>query len=157
MPPTRLLLLKSSTSDLHGAGVVVRSSGCLGNCSNAPNALLVAEHSERIFAKLCSLSAVAEVIEKATGRAPDLEDAQMVARLQRARRLRVRMEAREESKWNLALKGLAEDVAQAEPEGRLELVQEHAELLGAPSPPVEANKRAFHHAAPHASVPAETC
>ena len=54
----------------------------------------------------------------------------MVTRLQRARRLRVRMEAREESKWNLALAGLAEDAAQAcDEDDRAELVQEHAELL----------------------------
>ena len=109
---------------------MVQSSGCLGNCSNAPNALLVDGHSERIFAKLCSLSASAEVVERASGRAPNLEDAEMVARLQRARRVRIRTEAREESKWNLALAGLAEDVAHAEDEeSRMKLVHEQAELL----------------------------
>ena len=113
-------------------GAVVQSSGCLGNCSNAPNALVEANGSEQIFAKLCTLSATAELVERATGRAPNLGDAGMVARLERARRLRVRMEAREESKWNLALAGLAEDVEQAEDEeDKAELVQEHAELLAA--------------------------
>ena len=110
--------------------VVVQSSGCLGNCSNAPNALLVSGDDEQIFAKLCTLSATADVVEKASGRAPNLDDAAMVQRLDRARRLRIRMEAREESKWNLALAGLAEDAAQAEDEDdRAELVQEQAELL----------------------------
>lgn len=110
-------------------GVVVQSSGCLGNCSNAPNALMVSDNSERMFARLCTLSATAEVVERASGRAPNLGDAEMVARLQRARRLRVRMEAREESKWNLALAGLAEDVENTEDDDdRAELVQEHAEL-----------------------------
>ena len=42
------------------------------------------------------------------------------------------MEAREESKWNLALAGFAEDIAKAEDEeDRAELVQEQAELLAA--------------------------
>merc|ERR1712185_375575 len=42
------------------------------------------------------------------------------------------MEAREESKWNLALSGLAEDVERAESEeDRAELTQEYAELLAA--------------------------
>ena len=101
----------------------------MGNCSNAPNALLVSGDDEQIFAKLCTLSATADVVEKASGRAPNLDDAAMVQRLDRARRLRIRMEARE-SKWNLALAGLAEDAAQAEDEDdRAELVQEQAELL----------------------------
>ena len=114
-------------------GVVVQSSGCLGNCSNAPNALLVNDtEEERIFAKICDLPASADVVEQATGRAPSMDDPEMVARLQRARRLRIRMEAREESKWNIALSGLADDVVRAESEeDRAELVQEHAELLAA--------------------------
>ena len=113
-------------------GVVVQSSGCLGNCNNAPNALVVAEESEQMYAKLCDLSATAQVVERASGRVPNLDDAEMVVRLQRARRLRVRMEARDESKWNLALSGLAEDVDKAEDdEERAELVQEYAELLAA--------------------------
>ena len=77
-------------------------------------------------------SATAELVTVASGRAPDLDDAEMVSRLQKARRLRVRMEAREESKWNLALSGVAEDVERAEDEeDRAELAQEHAELLSA--------------------------
>ena len=113
-------------------GVTVEPSGCLGNCSQAPNALLVSGESERIFAKLCDLSSTAHVVELASGKAPSLEDAEMVKRLERARRLRARMEAREESKWNLALSGLAEDVERAESEeDRAELTQEYAELLAA--------------------------
>ena len=116
-------------------GILVQSSGCLGNCSNAPNALMTSGDNgdkEQIFARLCSLSATAGLVEKASGHAPNLDDAAMVGRLQRARRLRVRMEAREESKWNLALSGFADDVAHTEDEeDRAELVQEHAELLAA--------------------------
>ena len=110
--------------------VTVQPSGCLGNCSQAPNALLVTDADERMFARRCALSDSAEVVERASGVAPSMDDADMVARLQRARRLRVRMEAREESKWNLALAGLKEDVEQAKCEDdRAELVQEQAELL----------------------------
>ena len=113
-------------------GVVVQPSGCLGNCSQAPNALLESGGSERIFARLCTLSDTAEVVKVASGRAPSLDDADMVARLDRARRLRMRMEAREESKWNRALSGLAEDVERAKSEeDRAELLQEHVELLAA--------------------------
>jgi hypothetical protein len=111
-------------------GVVVQRSGCLGNCSQAPNALVVAGQSERVFARLCNLSATAGLVEHASGRAPSLEDSDMIAQLQRARQLRVRMEAREQSKWNLALAGLAEDAEHAKSEDdRVELVQERAELL----------------------------
>ena len=77
--------------------VTVQPSGCLGNCSQAPNALLVTDADERMFARRCALSDSAEVVERASGVAPSMDDADMVARLQRARRLRVRMEAREES------------------------------------------------------------
>ena len=38
-------------------GVVVQPSGCLGNCSQAPNALVVTDASERLFARLCTLTA----------------------------------------------------------------------------------------------------
>jgi len=123
-------------------GVAVRPSGCLGNCSNAPNVLVVDDQAEQIFARRCDLAASAEVVQRASGRVPSLGDADMVARLARARRLRVRTEAREESKWNLALCGMREDVARAHAEAQAEpteesadslqeLVQEYAELLAA--------------------------
>lgn len=114
-------------------GVSVEPSGCLGNCSQAPNALLESGRgTEQMFAKRCKLSDSAEVVQRASGTAPSMDDPEMVARLQRARKLRVRMEAREESKWNLAMAGLREDVEKAEcDEDRAELAQEHAELLAA--------------------------
>ena len=116
-----------------GGSLKVQESGCLGNCSQAPNALLVTGEDEQMFARLCDLSATAALVKCASGRAPSLDDAQLVTRLQRARRLRVRMQAREESKWNLALSGLAEDIQRAMAQGDcyLELVQEHSELLAA--------------------------
>ena len=73
-----------------------------------------------------------KVVEHACGRAPNLEDAELVARLQRARRVRVRMQARAEFKWNLAMDGLAEEAESAKGDGeRAELIQELAELLTA--------------------------
>jgi hypothetical protein len=111
-------------------GVSVLPSGCLGNCSEAPNALLSDDSDERMFARLCDLAATAKVVERATGRPPSLEDADTVARLLRARKVRVRAQAREESKWNLALAGMAEDVALArDADEMVELVQDHAGLL----------------------------
>jgi ferredoxin-NADP reductase len=111
-------------------GLNVQSSGCLGNCSQAPNALLVSDVDEKIFPSLCDLSGSAALVARASGRAPSLEDPAMVARLERARQLRMRMQAREESKWNLALSGMGEAVQNARSaEEREELMQEHAELL----------------------------
>ena len=46
--------------------VVVQASGCLGNCSQAPNALVVSDKSENIFARLCDLSQSAKVVERAS-------------------------------------------------------------------------------------------
>lgn len=113
---------------------VVQSSGCLGNCSQAPNAVVVTESDEKLFARIRDLSCSAQVVQHACGRAPDLEDDELVAKLQRARRVRVRMQAKEECKWNLALSGFAEEVEQASAgsaEGQEELMQEQAELLAA--------------------------
>ena len=88
-----LLEIEELASSVGGAGVHVQPSGCLGNCSQAPNALLVCETVENIFPKLCGLSSSASLVECATGRAPRLDDPEMVARLDRARRVRVRMQA----------------------------------------------------------------
>lgn len=115
-----------------GGGVDVQPSGCLGNCSQAPNVLVVANQNEQLFAQVCDLAKSAAVVERAAREAPSLEDPQMLARLSRARRIRVRNQAREESKWNLALAGFDEDMASAKSqEDREELIQEHAELLAA--------------------------
>jgi ferredoxin-NADP reductase len=113
---------------------VVRSSGCLGNCSQAPNAIVVSDGDEKLFAQLRDLSCSTKVVEHACGRTPNLGDDELVARLQRARRVRMRMQARDELKWNMALSGLAEEVAQAaaeESERHEELMLEHVELLAA--------------------------
>ena len=43
------------------SGIEVQASGCLGNCNQAPNAMLVKEDTEDIFARLCDLPAAAAV------------------------------------------------------------------------------------------------
>jgi len=53
---------------------VVQASGCVGNCSNAPNALVVDHRGENMFAELCNIEKSAKVIAYACGRAPNLDD-----------------------------------------------------------------------------------
>ena len=52
----------------------------------------------------------AECVEKSTGVLPSLDDPDLRARLQDARKMRVRQQAKETSKWNAALDGMAEQV-----------------------------------------------
>jgi len=113
-----------------GGVVKVQPTGCLGNCSNAPNALLSTGGAESIHPRLCTIQHSADLVERACGKAPHLDDEQMVARLTKARRLRVRMQARQESKWNVALAGFQEDLDATTTSGqRVELAAEYAELL----------------------------
>ncbi|CAE7223562.1 unnamed protein product [Symbiodinium pilosum] len=53
----------------------------------------------------------------------------MVQRLANARQLRIRQQAREENKWNVALSGMGEQVVKASGNQRLRLQMEHADLL----------------------------
>ena len=58
---------------------VVRPSGCLGNCSQAPNAIVVSDGDEKLFAQLRDLSCSTKVVEHACGRTPNLGDDELVA------------------------------------------------------------------------------
>ena len=112
-------------------GVCVEASGCLGLCSQAPNAMTVTDTSELMFTELRDLSSTVALVERVNGSIPRIDSTKMT-RLEKARRLRLRMQAREESKWNLALSGVAEDLKCAcSDEDRLELIQDQANVLAA--------------------------
>ena len=111
-------------------GLSVRPEGCLGECDRAPNVIVVKDGDEQLHTLLDSVERSAAVVAKATGREPNLDDPELRQRLTDARRLRTRQRAREERKWNAAMKGLAEQIATtADTEAQLELKEELAELL----------------------------
>ena len=112
-------------------GVCVEASGCLGLCSQAPNAMAVTDTSELMFTEISDLSCTMALVKRVSGSIPRIDSTKMT-RLEKARRLRLRMQAREESKWNLALSGVAEDLKCAcSDEDRLELIQDQANVLAA--------------------------
>ena len=107
----------------------VQSSGCLGACNQAPNVVIVSKGgNENLHTRLDDLERSAAVVHVATGKAPRLDDPARRTRLQNARRLRVRQQARGEGKWNVAMCGMAEQVEQADEEDKLELRFDMAKL-----------------------------
>lgn len=97
-----------------GGNCAVRKSGCLGYCNQAPNAVVAERGGRRLSAvhTQISLEASAKVVTRATGKRPDLDDAGTRKRLAGVRAARARQHAASVSKWNTALHGLAEQVAQ---------------------------------------------
>ena len=96
-----------------GGNCAVRQSGCLGFCNAAPNAAVLERGTRRISSsnvhtRILSLEASAKVVERATGKRPDLEGAGTRGRLAGLRAARNRQHAAKVSKWNVALCGLAE-------------------------------------------------
>ncbi len=109
-----LLEIEELTKGL--CNVVVSESDCVGNCSMAPNALLLRssgagvqqqEEEGELVAKVTSLSASADVVERATGVRPSLDDPTLRERLGNARQARLAEAARAEARWNTALRALA--------------------------------------------------
>ena len=94
-----------------GGGCAVRASGCLGYCNEAPNAVVRkrgAQASATAHTQLRSLEASADVVRRATGKQPALEDERVRARLAELRAARARQHAVAASHWNAALRGLSE-------------------------------------------------
>mmetsp|Transcript_64437 Transcript_64437/g.119858 ORF Transcript_64437/g.119858 Transcript_64437/m.119858 type:complete len:613 (+) Transcript_64437:101-1939(+) len=119
-----------------GLQCLVRESGCLGMCNQAPAALVVKSRKETPFTRLCQLESSAKVVEFATGR-PSVAILQgqtpaQRSRLEDARAQRARQHASRIFKWNSALNGLLELVAKKEryDEKRIELEMERAALWG---------------------------
>mmetsp|Transcript_8666 Transcript_8666/g.27496 ORF Transcript_8666/g.27496 Transcript_8666/m.27496 type:complete len:453 (-) Transcript_8666:489-1847(-) len=100
-----------------GGRCKVRQSGCLGYCSEAPNAIILErgarrlDPNTRVFTRIRTLDASAKVVERATGMRPPLEGAGTSERLASLRATRARQHAISVSKWNTALHGLAEQTA----------------------------------------------
>jgi len=107
----------------------VQPSGCLGACSQAPNAVIVKHRGETLCSRIQTVQESATVVQKATGRLPNVDDSDMLQRLTDARLVRIRSQARDESKWNVALAGFADQVLNASGSRSLQLHFEFSELL----------------------------
>ena len=113
-PPQRLdraaggeAVLKEIEELADGTGCSVNPTGCVGACNQAPNAVLVQRGQEYLQTKIDTVEKSAALVEKACGVKPNLDDPALRQRLTAARRMRMRQQAREEKKWNIALKGMA--------------------------------------------------
>jgi hypothetical protein len=109
----------------------VQPSGCVGACSQAPNAVSIGtDGSETLHTRLATVEKSAAVVRAATGHLPSLEDPAMVGRLAAARRMRMRQLAKEEKRWNSAMSGMHEQITKTtDPDDSQELEMELAELL----------------------------
>uniref|UniRef100_A0A0G4FK07 Flavoprotein pyridine nucleotide cytochrome reductase-like FAD-binding domain-containing protein n=1 Tax=Chromera velia CCMP2878 TaxID=1169474 RepID=A0A0G4FK07_9ALVE len=98
-------------------GLTVSETGCLGYCSQGPNAVVIKSgegesDEERVHVRINSLEASARVVEDATGKKPALEEAPQEAteRLACLRNLRAREHNRSVFRWNAALRGMEQEV-----------------------------------------------
>lgn len=84
---------------------------CVGNCSQAPNAIILRNGEEveegELVANISSLAVSAQVVEQATGVRRSLDDPALLDRLSVARQARLAEEAKASARWNCALKALA--------------------------------------------------
>ena len=104
-----------------GGQCTVHETGCLGYCSQAPNAVVVRRGERpKIQTLIRSLEASADVVAAATGLRPNLEDDQIKQKLAGLRAARARERAKEVFHWNSALSGLGGE-AVAKPRLREEL------------------------------------
>jgi NAD(P)H-flavin reductase len=103
-----------------GLGCSVSETDCVGNCSQAPNAVIIRlsgtgggqrggdeEDEGELVANISSLAVSAQVVEQATGVRPSLDDPALLDRLGNARQARLAEEAKASARWNCALGALA--------------------------------------------------
>ena len=107
----------------------VNAANCLGACDSAPSTLVWRGGRERLFTKINETEKSVRIVEAATGVKLNLDDPEMLQRMAVARQTRVRQQACLESKWNLALAGMREQVSNACQKRRLKLQLEFGELL----------------------------
>ena len=105
--------------------VCVRESGCLGLCSQAPAALTVKTSENRraeemVHVRINSFEDSAKIVERAAGQKIALEDPVVKEKFAHLRAARAREHAVTVFKWNMALRGLA-DQAEQQPHLRFEL------------------------------------
>ena len=65
---------------------------------------------ETIHTRIDDVHRSAAVVQAATGVTPNLDDPALVQRLQSARMMRTRQKAREQRKWNTAMRGMTEQI-----------------------------------------------
>lgn len=86
------------------ADCVVKGVGCLGYCSEAPNALVRKNGMASVHTKLRTIEKSLDVVKKATGKVPGGLDAKTKQRLEKLRAERARRHAISVYHWNAALK-----------------------------------------------------
>jgi len=111
-------------------GCPVRPTGCIGYCSQGPNAVIATNRGTKsqdfkVEVQIRSFEASTRVVENATGFKPQLDDPEVKKRFAKLREARSREEAKRNFHWNAALSGLAEQAA-LDPQ----LKSEFEELLG---------------------------
>jgi len=109
----------------------VKKSGCLGECSLAPNAVAVRKDQEIMLTRLDSIEKSIDGVIQITGNTIDTNDPDLRKRLMTARQLRVRKQARDEKKWNTAMRGMAGEISvKASAEEKVPIQLELAQLYG---------------------------
>jgi pentatricopeptide repeat protein len=88
-------------------GCRVEASGCLGLCDKAPGVAVLGESGCEYHPSIIAPELSAVVVEKATGKRPDLNDPELMVRLSFSRIAKGKViEAQREYKWNLAVSAL---------------------------------------------------
>jgi len=90
----------------------VKSSGCLGLCNQAPNAVVVKNDytAEKYHTRIGSLEDSAKVVISATGKKPPLDDPGIQTKLSGVRAMRMREHSISVYRWNGALKAVSEQI-----------------------------------------------
>lgn len=107
----------------------VLATGCLGACSEAPNALILKSGREVLHSRLTEVERSVRLLGQATGQQIHCEDPVVVQRLTEARKMRLRLEASKSCKWNAALCGMEAFINSTSGRQRVQLQLEYAKLL----------------------------
>jgi len=107
----------------------VSAANCLGACDSAPSALLWRNGREQLFTRILDVQKSVRIVETAKGAKLNLDDADMFQRMAVARQTRIRQQACLESKWNVALAGMSDQISIAPDRRRFKLQKEFGELL----------------------------
>ena len=83
-------------------GVCVEASGCLGLCSQAPNAMAVTDTSELMFTEIRDLSCTVALVKRVSGSIPRIDSTKMT-RLEKARRLRLRLGCKSSDEYEFSI------------------------------------------------------
>lgn len=123
------LEIEELAKSVRGCQLRVLATGCLGACSEAPNALILKSGREVLHSRLTEVERSVRLVGQATGQQIHCEDPVVVQRLTEARKMRLRMEASKSRKWNAALCGMEAFINSTSGRQRVQLQLEYAKLL----------------------------